>query len=296
MQERIAIIGSGGMLGRALSEELAGRGAPVTPFSCRAAVDVADSESVARALDRVAPNVVINASGYTDIDGAEADPDAAFRVNRDGPATLAGYCRRHGALLVHFSSDYVFGGTGVTPYAVDAETSPVNTYGHSKLAGEERIRASGVEYLIIRSSWLFAPFGHNFVRSILERAAREPVIDVVADQVGRPTCARILAEMTGDFIEEGARGTFHAANDGACSWDAFAAEIVKTAGFSCRISPRSSAEQGRPAARPAYGVLDLDKTIELIGRPEPWRTAVRACVAEILAEGEVMGEARRYAG
>jgi len=296
MHERIAITGSGGMLGRALTEELTSRGGQISPFPGRAALDVADPESIARALDPVAPDVVINASGYTDVDGAEADPEAAFRVNRDGAAALAAYCVRRGALLVHFSTVHVFGGRAVTPYRVDAETAPVNTYGRSKLEGEERIRASEAEHLIVRSSWLFAPFGRNFVRTILERAAREPVIDVVADQVGRPTCARILAEMTGDLIEEGARGTFHAANDGACSWDAFAAEIVKTAGRSCRISPRSSAHRGRPAARPAYGVLDLDETIALIGRPEPWPSAVRACVREILATAGLTVEARRHAG
>ncbi|MCH7546856.1 MAG: dTDP-4-dehydrorhamnose reductase [Planctomycetes bacterium] len=277
------IIGSGGMLGQELSRVCQQRGRPARLLLGPEEIDVTNRKAVGKAIEDVKPSVVLNATGYTDVDGAESDPVGADLVNRAGAENLALACRSVGALLVHYSTDYVFDGEALAPYLVQAPTAPQCVYGETKLAGEDAIRAIDVEHLIIRSSWLYAPHGKNFVGSILKLARRRSEISVVTDQIGRPTSCVDLVAMTLDLIDAGARGVFHAANDGFCSWHELAEFIVEKAGEDCIVKPCSTKEFPRPAKRPAYSVLDLEETIRLIGTPPHWKEAVSVCVKQLMS-------------
>ncbi len=281
MNRPLLVIGSAGMLGRALVAECARRGIDARAAPGKEAVDVSDEEAVRNLLYTEAPRLVINATGYTDVDGAEEEPAAADQVNRVGADILARMTRELGALLIHYSTDYVFDGRASTPYRVDDPPNPSNVYGTSKLAGERAVVASGCRYLLLRTSWLFAPHGRNFVRTILEHARVKPTLDVVDDQYGRPTYAADLARMTLDLVDRGAEGVFHAANGGQCSWYELAAAIGDLAGLECEIRPCPTSAHPRPALRPGYSVLDLSSTVALIGEPRPWRAALADCLEHL---------------
>jgi dTDP-4-dehydrorhamnose reductase len=268
------------MLGRELVRACLAQGRPFHAFG-RAGLDVTDAADVRIVFERLRPALVINAAGFTNVDGAEANPGAAMRVNGEGADILAAACARTGARLLHFSTDYLFDGESATPYGVDAAPNPLNVYGRSKLAGEEAIRASGAEHLIVRASWMFATGGANFVRTILDLAASRPAISVVNDQVGRPTSARDLAERALALAAAGARGVVHAANEGACTWFDLAAAAVREARLTCRVRPCTTAEFPRPARRPRYSVLDTTSADSIIGPARPWREALAECVEDM---------------
>ncbi len=271
------------MLGQELAGECQRRGRSARLLLGPEEIDVTDRDAVRNAIEDVKPDLVLNATGYTDVDGAESDPTAADLVNRAGAEYLAESCQSVGALLVHYSTDYVFGGQADSPYPVQSPTDPQCVYGVTKLAGEDAIRAINGEHLIIRSSWLYASHGRNFIDSILKLARRRSEISVVTDQIGRPTSCVDLAAMTFDLIDAGARGVFHGANDGFCSWHELAEFIVGKAGEDCVVKPCSTEEFPRPAKRPAYSVLDLTKTIDLIGTPPHWKEAASVCVKQLLS-------------
>ncbi|MCP3904386.1 MAG: dTDP-4-dehydrorhamnose reductase [Planctomycetes bacterium] len=291
---RVAIIGAGGMLGRDLHRESSRRGLDVLAFASRRELDITDAATVEDTLGSERVDAVINAAGWTDVDKAETEKVEAYAVNWGGPANLAWCCKRIGAPLVHFSTDYVFDGETAnedeandaeeeSQYAEDAATSPVNVYGSSKLAGEEAIQSSGVEHLILRTSWLFAPHGKNFVRTIVDAARQNTELPVVADQVGRPTATADLARMTYDLLECDARGIVHAASAEAASWHELAKAVVEQAALPCRVVPCATDEQPRPARRPRRSVLNISRMTALIGAPRPWREAIEPCVAELIA-------------
>ncbi|MHC4786525.1 MAG: dTDP-4-dehydrorhamnose reductase [Planctomycetota bacterium] len=281
----IVIIGSTGMLGRELVAACRGRGLEVRAFVGPDEIDITDKDAVCLLVAREGPSVVINATGYTDVDGAEAEPQAADQVNRVGPACLARACRDAGALLVHYSTDYVFDGRSDRPYRPGDTPNPISVYGRSKFAGEREITTAGCRYLLIRSSWLFAAHGRNFVRTILDLAAKHAEINVVDDQCGRPTYAPDLARMTLQLLDHGGHGTFHAANDGQGTWFELAGAIVEQAGLPCRVRPCTSADMPRPAARPRYSVLDLADTAALIGTLRPWKEALADCIQTLTRSG-----------
>ena len=278
-----AVIGASGMLGRELVSACAARGIDVVGFGGAKALDITESDAVREALRGV--KLVLNAAAYTDVDGAESQAAEAMRVNQLGPMNLARACRDNDALLVHFSTDYVFNGVASSEYRVDEEPSPLNVYGLSKLAGERAVRDIGCDHLIIRSSWLFAPHSRNFVRTILDLSSQRSTLQVVADQTGRPTACGDLASMTLGLVDAGAKGTFHAANRGRSTWFEFAREIVALAGHDCRIEPCKTSDQPRPAPRPRFSVLDLTETIRLIGNPRHWKAALRDCVDALVVAG-----------
>ena len=271
-----AVIGASGMLGRELVSACAARGIDVVGFGSPEALDITEPDAAREALGGV--KLVLNAAAYTDVDSAESQVAEAMRVNQLGPMNLARTCRDNDALLVHFSTDYVFNGVASGEHRVDEEPNPLNVYGLSKLAGEHAIRDIGCDHLIVRSSWLFAPHSRNFVRTILDMASQRSTVQVVADQTGRPTACGDLASMTLGLIDAGAKGTFHVANRGRCTWFEFAREIVSLAGSNCRVEPCKTSDQPRPAPRPRFGVLDLTETIRLIGEPRHWKAALRECV------------------
>lgn len=278
-----AVIGASGMLGRELVSACAARDIDVVGFGTTNALDITESDAVRKALRGV--KLVLNAAAYTNVDGAESQAAEAMRVNQLGPMNLARTCRDNDALLVHFSTDYIFNGVASSEYRVDEEPSPLNVYGLSKLAGEHAIRDIGCDHLIIRSSWLFAPHSRNFVRTILDLSSQRSTLQVVADQTGRPTACGDLASMTLGLVDAGAKGTFHAANRGRCTWFEFAREIVALAGSNCRVEPCKTNDQPRPAPRPRFGVLDLTETIRLIGKPRHWKVALRDCVDALVVAG-----------
>jgi dTDP-4-dehydrorhamnose reductase len=219
------------------------------------------------------PELVLHCAAWTDVDGAEADPDAALAVNAEGTRKVAAL----GAPVVYFSTDYVFDGTKGTPYVESDEPAPRSAYGRSKLTGEAQVR----EGWIVRSSWLFAPWGNNFVRTMLALGRERDEVVVVDDQRGCPTYARHVAEATRELVTL-PYGTYHVAADGDCTWAELAEAVFQEAGVDCRVRRIPSAELGRPAPRPAYSVLRSE-------RPETprlphWRKGLRECLAEIGAQ------------
>ncbi len=235
--------------------------------------DLADPTSVALTVD-ADTDFIINCAAYTDVDGAEANLDTARAINATGVALLARRAREVGAVLVHYSTDYVFSGTASDPYMPDGAKNPLNAYGLSKSEGEDALPASGCDFLLLRTSWLYAPWGKNFVRTIAKLGGERPVLRVVDDQRGRPTSAEHLARVTQAMLRTGARGVHHATDGGECTWFEFAGAIVEGLGLPARVEPCTSAEYPRAAKRPAYSVLDLTSTEALVGPMTPWRAAL----------------------
>ena len=230
MSSPLLVIGAAGQVGHELTRELMPRGGvvPVTRREC----DLGDLNALRSLVRSVMPGVIVNAAAYTAVDTAEVEREQAFLLNESVPALLAEEARAVGALLVHYSTDYVFEGTRSTPYVESDDPSPLNVYGASKWAGEERIRASGADHLIFRTSWVYGTRGKNFLRSIAAAARTRAELRVVADQVGTPTWSRFLASATALVIErlghlepaarERALGTYHLSATGTTSWHAFA--------------------------------------------------------------------------
>lgn len=244
-------------------------------------LDIADRQAVLETLGDLKPTLVINAAGYTDVDGCERHEELATRVNADGPAHLAEACGRIDCRLVHVSTDYVFDGTATRPYRPDDAVRPGSAYGRTKAAGEAAVRRHLPDrHLIVRTSWMFSAFGKNFVNTIRRLASQRDELRVVTDQVGCPTYARDLAAALLIAGRAGTTGTHHFCNAGACSWNDFAAAIVRLAGADCRVLPTTAAELNRPAPRPAYSVLSTaDFTRETGVQPRDWRTALASCIA-----------------
>ena len=216
-------------------------------------------------------DLVLHAAAWTDVDGAEADPQGAAAANVGGTSNAASL----GAPLVYFSTDYVFDGTKRTPYVESDTPNPLSAYGRSKAYGEA---AAGEEAWIVRSSWLFGWTGHNFVRTMLRLGAERDEVSVVDDQVGCPTYVGHLADATRRLVEL-PRGIWHVAAEGECTWAEFARAIFDEAGLDCRVRPISTEELGRPASRPAYSVLRSERA-EAPRLPH-WREGLRECLERL---------------
>jgi dTDP-4-dehydrorhamnose reductase len=269
---KILLFGGNGQVGSELRRSLGPLGDVVATtrsgtLEDGTACDRADfdaPESLAALIERVAPEIVVNAAAHTAVDRAESELDAAFRANAQAPQAIAEACARHGIRLVHYSTDYVFDGRGTRPYREDDPTAPAGVYGASKLAGEEAIRASGTPHLILRTAWVYAAHGRNFLRTMLHLAGERDELRVVADQIGTPTPATLIADATARVLAQPATrsGTWHLTATGATSWHGFAEAIMQGAharGLIARIPrvlPIATADYPTPAARPAYSVLD----------------------------------------
>jgi dTDP-4-dehydrorhamnose reductase len=266
------------MLGRDVSTaaERAGH-APVG--LARADLDVTDAAAVRRVLETERPDAVVNCAAYTDVDGAEADEDAATAVNGLGAGNVAAAAASVGATMVQPSTDYVFDGSKRTPYLESDPTGPRSAYGRSKLAGEHAVAAAGGAVHVVRTSWLFGTGGRNFVDTMLGLARDRDELKVVDDQVGCPTYAGHLAEALVRLAEGGgAPGVHHAAGAGACSWFEFAREIFTQAGLEVRVVPCTTEEFPRPAPRPAYSVLGSERADPI--RLPDWREGLASYLAE----------------
>jgi dTDP-4-dehydrorhamnose reductase len=249
-------------------------------------VDICEPGSVEAFFRRTAPQVVLNAAAFTDVDGAEEKEDEAFRANAKGPELLARACASAKALLVHISTDYVFPGERPEGYLPDDPPGPaLGVYGRSKLEGEQAIIAALPKegYLICRTQWLYGTTGKSFPDTILKLAATRKSLRVVNDQWGAPTWTRELARQIASLIHEGARGIRHAVNGGGpVTWYTFARQIVAEAGLDCIVEPCTSEEFPRPARRPTYAWLrDNDAT-----NAQPWQEGLREYLAKIVARGK----------
>jgi len=275
----IILGGKTGLLGRPLTQALAGAGFAVLPTT-RSELDPFDAAAVDKALADFGATHLFNTVAYTAVDAAEDDVSGAYRLNRDLPARLARACGAAKAMLVHYSTDFVFSGDADAPYTEEDATGPRSVYGASKLAGEKAILDSGLlEYQILRTAWLFGPGKKNFVATILGLAREREELRVVGDQVGSPTYTLDLAGWSADLTLKGPVGIFHAVGTGHGSWCELAAEAVAAAGLSCRVVSIPSSEYPQKAYRPRYSVLSTAKLAEAIGRaPRPWVQTVREYV------------------
>ena len=247
-----------------------------------AELDVLDAEAVADALDEVAPDVVLNCAALTRVDECEERVAEAMRVNGEGPGVLARACAGR-AVLIHVSTEYVFAGDMNQPLDEEAKPAPRSAYGRSKLTGEESVRDAGGEHLIVRTQWVFGP-GPNFVRTILSAAGRGEALNVVEDQLGRPTWSGALARAVVEAAAAGARGTLHLACEGVASWYDLALAVVSEGtqrGLNpwVKVRPVATSEVPRPARRPTYAVLGLGRARELGIELVHWREALSAYLA-----------------
>lgn len=282
---RILLLGGNGQLGTALQARLPDRGEPVV--ATRTECDLSDPSRVGAFVQSEKPDIIVNAAAYTAVDLAEKEPDAAHAANAASVGEMARAAKALDAVLLHYSTDYVFDGKGDKPYREDDPVSPANVYGASKLAGEQAIRDSGCRHLILRTAWVYGPTGKNFFLTILRLAAEREELGIVGDQIGCPTSTLWLADATAAILgspalmEESLQATVHAVCAGQCSWFDFASAIVdgaKTRGetLACRkINPITTADYPTPAARPAYSVLDTTRLTDMFGvAPPSWQGAL----------------------
>ena len=289
---KLLLLGANGQVGFELRRSLAPLGEVVAATrdgrlvdggSCEVA-DFGHPESLAPLVERIAPDVVVNAAAWTAVDLAETERNAAFRTNAEAPRAIAEACARRGTRLVHYSTDYVFDGRGTRPYREDDATSPLGVYGASKLAGEDAIRASGADHVILRTAWVYAPRGKNFLLTMLRLGAERDRLRVVADQVGTPTSAALIADVTAQILAHPSQvsGTWHLTASGQTNWHGFA-EAIFAGAVDRGLLPRapvvdaiSSAEYPTPAARPAYSVLGCSALRRDFGVVLPdWRDGLR---------------------
>ena len=289
---KLLLLGGNGQVGRELRRSLLPLGELVVATrdggDADAAADFDAPASLAVLIEQTAPEVVVNAAAYTAVDKAETDAAAAFRINAEAPAAIAQACVDTDALLVHYSTDYVFDGNATRPYREDDATAPLGVYGASKLAGEQAIRASGARHAILRTAWVYAAHGRNFLLTMLRLANERDELRVVADQIGAPTPAAWIADATAEIVRRGvvASGTWHLVADGETSWHGFAEAIVDEAhalGLIAR-KPRvvaiPTADYPTPARRPAYSVLDTTRLQRDFGvAPPDWRDGLRRTLA-----------------
>ncbi len=289
---RVLLAGRNGQLGWELQRALAPLGELVALD--RAGMDLADPDSIHRAIADARPQVIVNAAAYTAVDRAESEPAAAMRLNGVAPGIIAEEAARTGALVVHFSTDYVFDGSGDRPWREDDRAAPLSVYGRTKLAGEEAVRAAGAPYLIFRTSWVYAARGTNFLRTMLKLAGERSELKIVDDQVGAPTWARSIANLTASTLAQGRgpaaerSGLYHLTAAGAVSWFGFAQAIFAAAtkrltNFRApSVIPIPTSQYPLPARRPSNSRLDNSRLLATFGlTPPAWETMLEQCMDEI---------------
>jgi dTDP-4-dehydrorhamnose reductase len=283
----ILVTGSKGQLGTEL-QELANRcDSHHYFFHDLPDLNITEPDHVDRLCRMHSIEAIVNCAAYTAVDKAESDSEAAFIVNREGPAVLARCARERKALLVHISTDYVFNGETNTPYRESDPASPASVYGLSKWEGEERIRMIAPSHIIIRTSWLYSPYGTNFVKTMLRLGSERENLNVVFDQVGTPTRAADLAAAIVSILDRfdpqhAYAETYHYSNEGVCSWYDFAEAIMDLGGLSCRVMPVESTEYPTIARRPFYSVLNKSAIKKAWGLEIPhWRCSLREMLEDI---------------
>ena len=295
---RILQFGRTGQVGLEVLARAPLRGHRVTALG-RDIVDLADPAQVARAMSAVEDaDVVINGAAYTAVDKAESEPDLAMRVNAESVAAIAEACAAHGTPLIHLSTDYVFDGTKAAPYVETDATNPLSVYGRSKLAGEAAVRARHPKHVILRTSWVYSPFGTNFLKTMLKLGAEREELRIVDDQLGSPTAAGDIAQVCLEIAEQAAErqsrmawGIYHYAAAGETTWRRFAEAIFAAAGAwahsKAKVTPITTAQYPTPARRPLNSRLDCSKIARDLGvRPRPWGEAMAQVLSELKPEWE----------
>ena len=293
---KVLVTGREGQLARSLAERAAGREGIELLAIGRPELDLEVPGSAARAIAEASPDVVINAAAFTGVDQAEDEPDLAFRINADAAGEVAAAARDIGAAIIQISTDYVFDGRSEEPYAEDSATNPLGVYGRSKLAGEEQVRAANPDHLILRTAWVYSPFGRNFVRTMVAAAQTHDVLTVVDDQFGNPSSALDLADGILTVIDRWRQGrriglgeTYHLVGSGSTSWCGFARAILdecRALGLpAAEVRPIRTDEWPTKAVRPRNSTLDCAKFAADFGFTMPeWRRSL-ATVVERLAGG-----------
>ena len=278
----LLVFGKTGQVARELQ-----RRAPGAIFLGRDEADLSDPAACAAAIDKIRPTAVINAAAYTAVDAAESEEPLATRINGDAPGAMARACARLGCPFVHISTDYVFDGSGTTPWPADAPTGPLGAYGRSKLSGEQAVRAAGGVHAILRTSWVVSAHGRNFVKTMLRLGAEREKLTIVADQVGGPTPAGDIAEaclaMAGQLVKDPSKsGTYHFSGAPDVSWADFARAIFARAGLACEVEDIPTSAYPTPAARPANSRLDCSATLSAFGIARPdWRNGLSTIIKDI---------------
>lgn len=289
--KRVLVTGAGGMLAHDIVERLSAAGASLILTDVRESsvgsaqvmrLDITNAAQVAEFVERERPAIIVNCAAYTAVDDAEKNLDLAIAINSIGPRNLALAAKGIGGMLVHFSTDYVFGnacaaGKARKPFTETDEPQPCGAYGQSKRLGDELVQAILPDnHLIVRTSWLHGAHGPNFVATILKLAGEREVIKVVDDQIGSPTWAGWLAEVVVRLLKRDARGVFHVSSRGNVSWFEFAREILRQAGLPTRVLPQTTEQLGRPAPRPPYSTFDVGKLESFLGEPcISWQEGIR---------------------
>jgi dTDP-4-dehydrorhamnose reductase len=284
----ILITGANGQLGTHLRMLAEGGSENRWMFCDIDTLDITDEASVARYVEEKEVECVVNCAAYTNVDAAEEAEAEADRVNDVAVGILGRTMARRRGLMVHISTDYVFGGNRVnTPCDETSEVNPLGAYGRTKLAGERALQASGCRHILIRTSWLYSEYGRNFVKTMLRLFETRPEVSVVCDQVGTPTYAGDLAQGIYTIIEkgqyEGNEGLYHYSNEGVCSWYDFAQAIARMTGSGCRVRPCRSSEFPSKVERPSYSVLDKSKFKHCFIIDIPyWETSLQRCLDNLL--------------
>lgn len=282
---KVLVAGSAGQLGRALADTRPTGVSLVAP--AEAEFDIADPAAIDVVVSREAPDLLINAAAYTAVDRAETERDRAMLLNGVAAGWLAEAAVRAGAGFVHVSTDFVFDGTAGTPYRPDAPTNPLGAYGESKLAGERAVMSAHQSALLVRTAWVYAARGHNFMQTMLRLMAERDEVRVVSDQIGTPTNASSLARAIWKLTAAGEKGIFHWTDAGVASWYDFAVAILEEAlaqgllSSAIPIIPIRTEDYPTPARRPAYSVLDKSATWAITGPARHWRVELREALARV---------------
>lgn len=277
----VIVTGITGQLGYDVAAELEKRGEEFIATT-RKEIDLSDEKSIKDFITRHSPSAVIHCAAYTAVDKAESEAELALTINGLGTRYIAEACREVGAKLLYPSTDYVFGGDGNKPYEINDEKTPCNVYGKSKLLGEDSVRALNRQHFIVRISWVFGKNGKNFVKTMLNLAAKNKKVRVVMDQIGSPTYTKDLAPLLVDMIHTEKYGTYHATNEGFCSWADFAKEIFKLAKKNVEVEEIFTSDYPLPARRPFNSRLSK-KSLDDAGfeRLPTWQDAVKRYLAEL---------------
>lgn len=284
---RVLVTGASGQLGYDVCRELTRRGIVNRGVDIEE-LDITDGNAVGAFIDDYSPDALIHCAAWTAVEAAEDDPERARKVNTDGTRNIAAACERIGTGMMYISTDYVFPGTGELYYEPDDPTGPLNVYGRTKLDGERAVREQLSRYFIVRISWAFGRNGNNFVKTMLQLAKMRDKIRVVCDQIGSPTYTADVAPLLCDMIETEKYGTYHATNEGVCSWAELAREIFKIAGIPVKVEPVLSDEYSARAVRPLNSRLSKDKLVANgFPRLPDWHDAVERFLKTELEEQKV---------
>jgi len=291
---RILLLGADGQVGWELRRTLAPLGQVIAASldgTWGPRVDLSDPRSLSGLVQESAPDVAVNAAAYTAVDRAESERELVHRINAEAPGLLGSLLSERGVPIIHYSTDFVFSGESKRPYREDDAPGPLSVYGETKLGGERSLLATGVNAIILRTSWVYGVRGSNFLLTMLRLFEEREELRVVDDQVGAPTWSRVLAEVTaqilyrilrGDLDAEGVKGVYHTTNDGETSWLDFARTILEISGRRCSLLPIPTSAYPTPAQRPAYSVLDNTRLRETFGLTLPdWEVSLRQCLEDL---------------